>query len=454
MKVSGRPLPVVIGYIAMLGLTLLLLGTNAAGLHTELQKASFAGYQTLTQPDSTLNASGAAATAEISSVLPTPHRPVIANEVEYFCLFFLAALGLSVFTRHGPNAAALFTVCIAAGLFFVSWRIYADESLFLDATGPAIGLALAWLGGIGGYYYRCCRDRAKIEHVFGGRLSQIAVRKLLHRPDILIPKGECRLVTCLSSGISNYGKLAANRKDDPAGFSLWLQQRLEPMIDEVLRRGGMVIGTNGGEMTAVWNAPLDDTDAAIHACAAASGMLRACAADKKANAPFGITIGIATSPCIAGSITIHDRTIYSAVGDCISTAAHLRHIAARYGQTVIVGQDIRDAADASFAFLEVDFLHECVAGDAVRLYALQGDAAMRASPRFRATATFQDHIFQAIRSKKWNEARELIAQCRKLSGACQELYDLHAARIVDYEKNPPAENWDGAFRPSSPSKPI
>jgi adenylate cyclase len=44
-------------------------------------------------------------------------------------------------------------------------------------------------------------------------------------------------------------------------------------------------------------------------------------------------------------------------------------------------------------------------------------------------------------------ARDLIAQCRRLSGANQALYDLHLARIAYYEQNPPGEQWNGAFRP-------
>ena len=67
--------------------------------------------------------------------------------------------------------------------------------------------------------------------------------------------------------------------------------------------------------------------------------------------------------------------------------------------------------------------------------------------KFRALTVFHDHIFQAIRKQHWQMARDLIAQCRRLSGASQKMYDLQLARIAYYEKYPPGENWDGAFRP-------
>jgi adenylate cyclase len=83
----------------------------------------------------------------------------------------------------------------------------------------------------------------------------------------------------------------------------------------------------------------------------------------------------------------------------------------------------------------------------VKLYAMLGNPVMRASPKFRALATFHDHIFQSMRDREWIKARALIAQCRMLSGASQKLYDMHLNRIAYFEDNPPGPDWDGAFRP-------
>jgi adenylate cyclase len=71
---------------------------------------------------------------------------------------------------------------------------------------------------------------------------------------------------------------------------------------------------------------------------------------------------------------------------------------------------------------------------------------MRASPKFRALDTFHQHIFEAMRGRQWEKARELVEQCRKLSGASQKLYDLQLKRIEEFQEQPPAEDWDGAYR--------
>ncbi len=102
-------------------------------------------------------------------------------------------------------------------------------------------------------------------------------------------------------------------------------------------------------------------------------------------------------------------------------------------------------AERGFAFLEIDTI--AMAGPPVTLYAMMGNPVSRASPKFRALSVFHDHIFQAMRKQNWPMARELIEQCRRLSGASQRLYDLHLTRIAYYEKHPPGAEWDGAFRP-------
>jgi adenylate cyclase len=169
--------------------------------------------------------------------------------------------------------------------------------------------------------------------------------------------------------------------------------------------------------------------------------------DGVALSPVEIGIGISTGPAIAGGFKAHGRTAYSVNGDCAVLAARIQQISGQYGPAVIVGEETRKSSERGFAFLEVDYIALGSHDEPVKLYAMLGNPVMRASPKFRALATFHDHIFQSLRAQQWQKARELIEQCRKLSGASQKLYDLHLARIAYFEDNPPSQDWDGAFRP-------
>ncbi len=128
-------------------------------------------------------------------------------------------------------------------------------------------------------------------------------------------------------------------------------------------------------------------------------------------------------------------------------AERTRVLSRQYGPAIVVSDDTRKAAERGYAFLEVDFIALGPHDEPVKLFAILGNPLVRASPKFRALATFHNHIFESMRSQQWEKARGLIDQCRKLSGASQKLYDLHLARIDYFEKNPPGSDWDGAFRP-------
>ena len=204
-----------------------------------------------------------------------------------------------------------------------------------------------------------------------------------------------------------------------------------------------------------WNAPLEDADHARHACEAALGMAALAAempsGEKQAPA---ITIGMATGEVMAGGggDIAKARIGYGIHGEAPQLAERIRALAHRYGVTLLASDETKKLADRNFAFLEIDTivtgtgLRATAVGNAT-LYALMGNSGVLVSPKFRALTVFHDHLFQAIRKQNWRMARELITQCRRLSGANQALYDLHLARITYYERNPPGTEWDGAFRP-------
>jgi adenylate cyclase len=194
---------------------------------------------------------------------------------------------------------------------------------------------------------------------------------------------------------------------------------------------------------AFWNAPLEDADHARHACEAANAMAAAVAESDGASPQ--ISVGIATGEVFAGGLGAGERGGYGIQGEAPVLAERLRALAHRYGAPLLVAEATQKLAERDFAFLEIDTI---AAGTGnTMLYALMGNHGVLVSPKFRALTVFHDHLFQAIRKQNWRMARELIDQCRRLSGANQALYDLHLTRITYYEKNPPGMDWDGAFRP-------
>ncbi len=375
-------------------------------------------------------------------------------------LVFIAICGFAIvllFARAGTLWAGLMTAGAIAAAQMFTWYLFVNSHLLLDSLNPTVALGAVFIGGLAARSYEIARTRAVLQRSFSDALPAADFDRIARQPSLLKLEGETRTVTCLSCGVRRYAALADSFADDPASFTRMIGSAVRPLVDLAIRHGAMVDCVTGEGFTAYWNAPLDDGEHAIHACEAASRMIVALAevneqlsrerrGDGTAFEPIEIGIGISSGPAIAGGFGARGRTTYSVTGDCTFLAHRIRSLSAQYGPAIVASDETRKAAERGYAFLEADFTAIGPHDEPVKLYALLGNPLVRASPKFRALATFHDHIFQSMRTQQWDKARGLIEQCRQLSGASQKLYDLHLARIDYWEKNPPGADWDGAFR--------
>ncbi len=353
--------------------------------------------------------------------------------------------GLFVF---GMLVIGLYASLLAARMFGLS----------LDVMVPGLGLLLVFVAGGSLRLIQIRAFKRELRFAFADSLAPDAIEKIVRDPALLPTEGETRDISYLVLGVRGLADLMARFRDDPKAFTRFLETILTPLMRQALSHGGVIDRFTADGFTAYWNAPLADTDHAAHACEAADGMIRALARinqemeagrrmDEAPIPTVEIGIGIATGPAVTGGFGGHGRPNYTINGEAARLAARLQALSRNYGPTVIVGEETRERAMRDFAFLEVDFIAQSREEPPVRLYAMMENPVARSSPKVRALVTFHEHIFQSLRAQQWGTAKALIAQCRRLSGACQTLYDLYLARIRYFESNPPGPNWDGAFRP-------
>jgi len=335
----------------------------------------------------------------------------------------------------------------------ISWLLFISQRLLLDATTPSLVLVLAFATALAAWLFELRMTYTALRMAFADSLPRTSIGKLARHPDLLKLGGDTRTVSYLVCGVRGLSALAAAHRDDPTGFTRLTEKVLTPLIDQALAHGGTIDRLTADGFAAFWNAPLEDAEHALHACDAAIGMTTAwgrameeLAREDPAAPAMEIGVGVATGPVIAGGFGASGRMGYGVHGDAVALAQSLQAMSHLYGSALVVSEETKRQAERGFAFLEIDTI---AAGRSppVTLYALMGSPVTKASPKFRALTVFHDHIFQAMRKQNWAMARELIAQCRRLSGVSQKLYDLHLARITYYEKHPPGSEWDGAFRP-------
>lgn len=389
------------------------------------------------------------------------HVPLVPADGLYAGLVFVVIAGIGIaflVSRAGVFWAGLFTVVAIAAVQSFTWVLFTDSRTLFDSLNPSFALLMSFATALAARSLEIAGTRARLRYAFADALPRAVLDQIALAPSRLKFEGESRVVTCLACGVRGYAVLAESFADDPVGFTRLMGSIMTPLVDTAIAHGAMVGGVSAEGFHAYWNVPLDDPEHAIHACEAASRMTIALAEvneqlsrerrfDGTAYQAVEIGIGIATGPAIAGGIGARGRTAYSVTGDCTLVADRVLAQSAQYGPAIVVSDDTRKAAERGFAFLEVDFLTCGPRDEPVKLFAQLGNPLVRASPKFRALATFHEHIFQSLRTQQWEKTRDLIDQCRKLSGASQKLYDLHLARIQYFEEHPPGTDWDGAFRP-------
>ena len=418
----------------LLAVGALIILSDGFGFESFLSKLLFDAYRQAA-PASTISA--AIEQMAGNAVLTRPGWAPIAEAV------LLVALGTATMAllRFGLGWSAALAMAGAILLGLGSWYFYATRSLLLDAATPVLFLGLAFAAGTATWIYRVHLARVGLRMAFADRLPPAVLEAIARRPELLKPEGEWRTVTYMACGIE------ATAGDDAAAFTSRTQSILARLVDQVVAHGGTIERAGADGFAAFWNAPLDDVEHELHACEAANAMAAAMAEAASYDPPILISAGMASGPVIAGGFGGHGHLAYGVQGETKVLAHKIRALAGNYNAPLIVSEQTRRLAERNFALLEVDSIPSIGDNTPITLHALMGGVIVRASPKFRALAVFHDHIFQAIREQNWRVARDLIAQCRRLSGANQALYELHLARIAYYERNPPDEAWDGAFRP-------
>ena len=359
-------------------------------------------------------------------------------------------LGLVALLGRGRGISAAFlTVLLIAAALGADWLLFTRAHFFLPMLAACFALMLVWAIGLLAAGLQPARretvDLVSPERPYAAEIATESPERAAKLPEA---KGERRTVTYLACRIGGLSELVGAL--EPGGVAGLTQGIVEPAIEVVAACGGTLVSANGGRLAAVW-IPSDGSDQVAQACDAA---LRMSAAVTQVQDQHGegtpyerllMGIGMATGAAVViGNGGNRDHP--AVVGDCVERADELSVLGRRYGPTILIDAATRDVVEPNFATLEIDSV-ALSSGGPTRIYALYGNPLVRASPKFRALSTFHDHLFQAIREQRWADARGLIEQCGKLSGAIPRLYDLHLARIGWYKSHPPPKEWDGAFEP-------
>ena len=428
---------------------LVLIGTSAVGLNdnkTTPVDPSMPGVEIHAQ---------VIESALTRAVLTQPNYGIA---VELCAAILFGILVIAFAPLFGPITLVAVGALFATLLIGTSWYFYTQHRLLIDFTYPLLSTTSIYLTLIFTSFVREQRQRKQIRTAFAQYMSPALVEQLAQSPEKLVLGGEEREMTIMFSDVRGFTSISESYKNDPQGLTALMNRFLTPLTNAILERKGYIDKYMGDAIMAFWNAPLDDREHQLNACEAAVDMLERIDVLNKQREfeakegghvyiPLNVGVGLNTGTCVVGNMGSDLRFDYSVLGDSVNLASRLEGQSKEYGFPIIVGSRTALAAREKFAILELDFIMVKGKKEPEVIYAIAGRADTAHSARFQRLRNLTIEMLACYRNRDWEGALAAIERGRRTDEArsLELLYNLYEARILGYQKNPPPEDWNGAF---------
>jgi adenylate cyclase len=433
----------------MIARKLVLIGTSAVGL-SDIKTTPVSPAM----PGVEIHAQVLEAALTKSLLSQPPYGPAL----EFGAALVLGLLVIAFAPLFGPVTLVVVGALFATLLIGTSWYFYTQHRLLVDFTYPLLSTTAIYLTLIFSSFVREQAQRRQIRSAFGQYLSPALVEQLAQSPEKLVLGGEEREMTIMFSDVRGFTTISESYKRDPQGLTALMNRFLTPLTNAILARKGTIDKYMGDAIMAFWNAPLDDPQHQLNACEAAVDMLEKIEELNKVREleakeggptyiPLNVGVGLNTGTCVVGNMGSDLRFDYSVLGDSVNLASRLEGQSKEYGFPIIVGSKTALAVKEKFAILELDFIMVKGKKEPEVIYAIAGREDTVQSGRFQRLRNLTIEMLACYRSRNWEGALAAIERGRRTddAGALELLYNLYEARIRDFEKNPPPDDWNGAY---------
>jgi adenylate cyclase len=269
----------------------------------------------------------------------------------YFLFILLSTLRLDFWLSVWTGAvAAVQLLALAAWLLpiepFSTVPTHAptyniSRSIVLLACGIIAGIVAGSLRRQFEASVAAAASRDRVTNLFGQHVSPAVVDRLL--ASLTDPPSEMRRVCVLFLDIRGFTAMSRVRTAN-ATVAL-LNDFFADMIEIVDHHHGIINKFLGDGFLALFGAPLEDAKAAMHALAAARGMLDAVDAWNKARPDNALRVGIGIhiGEAVTGTVGSPQRKEYTVIGDTVNLAARLEQLTKETGAKLLISSSMHEA---------------------------------------------------------------------------------------------------------------
>lgn len=364
--------------------------------------------------------------------------------LEIICLLALPVL-LGIALAFAPGTLVGLGAFAGTAIFYWVLNYFAFSRGLRDMTliYPLVGIGLTYLGSEAWRNLVVERKGRQLKKAFSNYVSPDLVKEIERNPDKLVLGGEQRELSILFSDIRGF--TTVSERLTPPELVKLLNEYLSPMTRIVLEERGTLDKFIGDAVMAIFNAPLDVPEHAVHACRTAVRMLEELQRLNKGFSARGmhtldIGVGINTGPAVVGNMGADIRFDYTAIGDAVNLASRLEGLNKYYGSHILVSEDTyRLIPHGLFTFREVDRVKVKGKQVPIVMYELMV-SKQELLPRF-------EHGLERYRAKDFEVARQVFDEL------VQSYQDgpsrLYHDRCSEYLETPPPADWDGVYTAKS-----
>ena len=359
--------------------------------------------------------------------------------------------------KFGPVLNISFFGLILGSGFYLSLKLYLEDKILFDPTFSAFSTFIIYFGTTFSNYLRDANEKKQIRGAFSQYLSPALVEQLAADPDKLVLGGETKQMTFLFCDVRGFTTISEAFKSDPQGLTKLINRFLTPLTNEIIKMNGTIDKYMGDCIMAFWNAPLDVNKHQNISCEAALNMHKAlfelnelrkkeAEVEKKEFLELKIGIGLNTGNCVVGNMGSDQRFDYSVLGDAVNLASRLEGQSKGYGVKTVLGEETNKSAADNYATLQLDLIAVKGKKEAVSIFTLLGNKAMKESEDFKELEKNHNKMLEYYFNQNWDSAINCLENGEKLmKGLMKEYYEMFRPRINDFKKNSPGENWDGVY---------
>src|SRR5580698_1383710 len=300
------------------------------------------------------------------------------------------------------------------------------------------------------------RQNQRVRETFGRYIDPRIAESLLSETANAAALGQRRVMTVMFCDMKGFTALSEGVT--PQGLVKIMNRYLSSMSEPIHAHRGIIDKYIGDAIMAYWGPPfVEGVEQAKGACSAAIDMIGRLASlrtelpellgVRAISADCDLRIGIATGEALVGSIGSEYMMSFTVMGDTVNLASRLESANKVYNSRCLVSEATAKMSEADFDVREIDRVVVTGLSQPQTIYQIMGQKDAL-SPQQRQLCAHYAAGLAAYRARRWDEARAAFAAA--IAAAPDDGPSIALlARLADFGRDPPPENWDGSWRMES-----